>query len=43
MELDQNEIYKFLGVERVDGINTTVVFERVKSEIEKKDEDVNEH
>ena len=31
---DENEIYKFLGVEQADGIKTRVVFESVKSEVE---------
>ena len=36
MDPDKNEIYKFLGVEQVDGIKTKVVFERVKSKVEKR-------
>ena len=35
MNPDENEIYKFLGVEQVDGITTKVVFKRVKSRVEK--------
>ena len=33
MDLDENEIYKFLGVEQADGIKTRNVFERVKNEV----------
>ena len=33
---DENDIYKFLGVEQADGTKTKVVFERVKSEVEKR-------
>ena len=32
MDPDENEIYKFLGIEQADGIKTKVVFERVKRE-----------
>ena len=30
MSPDENEIYKFLGIEQADGIKTKRVFERVK-------------
>ena len=33
---DENEIYKFLGVEQADGIKTKAVFERVKAEVAKR-------
>ena len=33
IDLDENEIYKFLGIEQADGIKTKKVFERVKGEI----------
>ena len=36
INLDENEIYKFLGIEQADGINTKKVFERVKSEVNKR-------
>ena len=36
MDRDENEIYKFLGLEQADGIKTKIVFERVKSEVEKR-------
>ena len=36
MDPVENEIYKFLGVEQADGIKTKVVFERVKSKVEKR-------
>ena len=36
MDPDENEIYKFLGIERVDGIKTKKVFELVKSEVNKR-------
>ena len=36
MNPDENEIYKFLGVEQVDGIKTKVVFKCVKSRVEKR-------
>ena len=36
MDSYENEIYKFLEVEQADGIKTRVVFERVKSEGEKR-------
>ena len=35
MDPDENEIYKFLGIEQADGIKTKVVFERVKREVGK--------
>ena len=35
MDLDENEIYKFLSIEQADGIKTKVVFERVKREVGK--------
>ena len=36
MDHDENEIYKFLGVEQADGIKTRTVFERVKEEVMKR-------
>ena len=33
---DENEIYKFLGIEQADGIRTKTVFERVKEEVSKR-------
>ena len=30
MDSDENKIYKFLGIEQTDGIQTKTVFERVK-------------
>ena len=36
MDPDENEIHKFLGVEHADEIKTEVVFECVKSEVEKR-------
>ena len=36
MDPDENEIYEFLGVEQADGIKTKIVFERVKSKVEKR-------
>ena len=36
MDPDENEIYKFLGIEQADGIKTKVVFERVKREVGKR-------
>ena len=33
---DENEIYKFLGVEQEDGIKTKNVFERVKNKVKKR-------
>ena len=33
MNPDENEIYKFLGIEQADGINTKAVYERVKEEV----------
>ena len=36
MDPDENEIYKFLGVEQADGIKTKIVFERIKEEVTKR-------
>ena len=36
MDLDENEIYKFLGVEQADGLKTKIVFERIKEEVTKR-------
>ena len=36
MDPDENEVYKFLGVEQADGIKTKAVFERVKAEVTKR-------
>ena len=36
MNPDENEIYKFLGIEQVDGIKTKAVYERVKEEVTKR-------
>ena len=36
MDPDENEIYKFLGVEQADCIKTKNVFERVKNEVKKR-------
>ena len=36
MDPDENEIYKFLGVEQADGIKTKAIFERVKAEVTKR-------
>ena len=36
MDPDENEIYKFLGIEQADGIKTKNVFSRVKEEISKR-------
>ena len=36
MNLDENEIYKFLGIKQTDGVRTKTVFERVKEEILKR-------
>ena len=36
MDPDENEIYKFLGIEQVDGIKTKKVFERVKCVVKKR-------
>ena len=36
MDPDENEIYKFLAIEQVDGIKIKKVFERVKGEINKR-------
>ena len=33
---DENEIYKFLGIEQVDGIKTKAVYERLKEEVTKR-------
>ena len=33
MDQDENEIYKFLGIEQADGIKTKRVYERVKHEV----------
>ena len=35
MDPDENDIYKFLGTEQADGIQTKMVFERVKEEVPK--------
>ena len=36
MDPDENEIYKFLGIEQADGIKMKRVFERVKEEVKKR-------
>ena len=36
MNPDENEIYKFLGIEQADGIKTKAVYERVKEEVTKR-------
>ena len=36
MDPDENEIYKFLGIEQGDGIRTKMVFQRVKEEVSKR-------
>ena len=36
MNPDENEIYKFLGIEQADGIKTKAVYERVKDEVTKR-------
>lgn len=36
MDPDENQIYKFLGIEQADGIQTKTVFERVKDEVSKR-------
>ena len=36
MELDQKEIYKFLGVEQGDGIKTKEIYNRVKEEVNRR-------
>ena len=36
MDPDENEIYKFLGIEQADGIKTKKVFEQVKCEFNKR-------
>ena len=33
MDQDENEIYKFLGIQQADGIQTKTVFKRVKEEV----------
>ena len=33
MDPDENEIYKFLGIEQADGIQTKTVFEKVNEEV----------
>ena len=33
MDPDENEIYKFLGIEQTDGIQTKTVFEKVNEEV----------
>ena len=35
MDPDENEIYKFLGVEQAEGMKTKNLFERVKNEVKK--------
>ena len=36
MNPDENDIYKFLGIEQADGIKTKNVYERVKEEVIKR-------
>ena len=36
MDPDENDIYKFLGIEQADGIKTKKVFEQVKGEVNKR-------
>ena len=36
MDPDENEVYKFLGIEQADGIRTKAVYERVKEELAKR-------
>ena len=36
MNSEENEIYKFLGIEQADGIKTKAVYERVKEEVTKR-------
>ena len=36
MDPDENEIYKFLGIEQADGVRTKTVFEKVKEEVLKR-------
>ena len=36
MNPDENDIYKFLGIEQADGIKTKAVYERVKDEVTKR-------
>ena len=36
MNPEENEIYKFLGIEQADGINKKAVYERVKEEVTKR-------
>ena len=44
MDPNENEVYKFLGVEQAEGIKTKVIFDRVKSAVkEKKSQDASEH
>ena len=38
MDPDENEIYKFLGIEQADGIKTKKVFESVKGKVNKRDQ-----
>ena len=44
MDPNENEVYKFLGVEQAEGIKTKVIFDRVKSAVKKKkSQDASEH
>ena len=36
LDPDENEIYKFLGIEQADDIRTKTVFEKVKEEVSKR-------
>ena len=36
MDPDENEIYKFFGIEQADGIKTKTVYERIKHEVTKR-------
>ena len=36
MDPDENEIYKFLGIEQADGVRTKTVFEKMKEEVLKR-------
>ena len=36
LDPDQEEVYKFLGVEQADGIKTKRVYERIKKEVTKR-------
>ena len=36
MDRDENEIYKFVGIEQADGIKTKNVFERLNGQINKR-------